>query len=62
MKDVHRLARLGVTLEVSPNSGFTVHHNFESLLVVLMKSKQHLEKLLMELKESVHGKLNEAFS
>ena len=29
MKDVHRLARLGVRLEDSLNGGFMVHHNFE---------------------------------
>ena len=30
VKDVHRLARLGVQLEDSPNGGFMVHHNSES--------------------------------
>ena len=38
-----------------------VHHNFESSLVVEVKSKRHLDQLLMELKE-VLGKLNESFS
>ena len=33
VKDVHRLARLCVRLEDSPNGGFMVHHNFESSLV-----------------------------
>ena len=33
-KDVHRLARLGVRLEDSPNGVFMVHHNSESSLVV----------------------------
>ena len=50
MKDVHRLARLGVRLEDSPNGGFMVHHNSNSSLVVEVKSKQHLDPLLMELK------------
>ena len=27
VKDVHRLARLSVRFEDSPNSGFIVHHN-----------------------------------
>ena len=27
VRDVHRLARLGVRLEDSPNGGFIVHHN-----------------------------------
>ena len=30
VKDVHRLARLGVQLEDSSNGGFMVHHNSES--------------------------------
>ena len=42
VNDVHRLARLGVRLEDSPNGGFMVHHNSESSLVVKVKSKQHL--------------------
>ena len=39
-----------------------VHHNSESSLVVKVKSKQHLDQSLMELKELVLGKLNESFS
>ena len=39
LKDVHKLARLEVRLEDSPNSGFIVHHNCESALVVEVKSK-----------------------
>ena len=39
-----------------------VHHNFESSFVVEVKSKQHLDQSLMELKESVLIKLNESFS
>ena len=62
VKYVHRLARLGVRLEDSPNGGFMVHHNSESSLVVEVKSKQHLDQPLMELKESVLGKLNKSFS
>ena len=38
-----------------------VRHNSESSSVVEMKSKQHLDPLLMELKESVLSKLNESF-
>ena len=62
VKDVHRLARLGVRLADSPNGGFMVHHNSESSLVGEVKSKQNLNQQLMELKESVLGKLNESFS
>ena len=43
VKDVHRLARLGFRLEYSPYSGYMVHHNSESSLVVEVKSKQHLD-------------------
>ena len=61
VKDVHRLARLGVQLEDCPNGGFMVHYNYESSLVVEVKSKQHLDKYLIELKKSVLGKINETF-
>ncbi|WMV07794.1 hypothetical protein MTR67_001179 [Solanum verrucosum] len=60
--DVHRLARLGVQVVDSPKGGFTVHHNSESSLVVDVKSKQHLNLILMELKESVLNKSVEAIS
>ena len=49
-------------LEGSPNGGAIVHHNSESSLLVNMKSKQHLDDPLMELKESILGKLNESFT
>ena len=39
MKDVHKLAHLGVRLEDSLIVGFMVHHNSESSLVVKVKSK-----------------------
>ena len=52
LRDVHKLARLGVRLEDSADGGFMVHHNSESSLVVEVKSKQNLEKSLMEFKES----------
>ena len=57
VKDVHRLSRLA-WVEDYPDCGFMVHNNSESSLVVEVKSKQHLEKSLMQLKESVLGKLN----
>ena len=57
VKNVHRLAMWGVRLEDSPNGGFIDHHNSELLLVVEAKSKQPLDKSLMELKESVLGSL-----
>ena len=48
--EVHRLARLGVRLERSPDGGAIVHHKSESSLVVELKSKHHLDLALMELK------------
>ena len=47
VKDVHRLARLGVRLKDSVNGGFMIHHNFESSFMVEVKSKQHLDQPLM---------------
>ena len=55
VKEVHKLARLGVRLERSPNKGAIVHNNSESSLVVEVNSKQHLDQSLMELKELVLG-------
>ena len=62
VKDIHRLARLDVRLEDSSGGGFMVHNNSESSWIVEVKSKQHLDQPLMELKESVLGNLNESFS
>ena len=62
VNDVRRFSRFVVRLEDSPNGGFTVHNNSELSSVVEVKSKQHLNKPLMELKKSVLGKLNELFS
>ena len=62
VKDVHRLARFGVRLKDSFNGCFVVHNNSESSLVLEVKSKQHFDQPLMELKESVLGKLNESLS
>ena len=61
VKDIHRLTGLGVRLEDSPHGDFMVHNNSDSSLLVEVKSKQHLYPLLMELKESILGKLNESF-
>ena len=38
-REVHRLARLGVRLESSPNRGAIVYHNSDSSLVVEVKTK-----------------------
>ena len=61
-KEVHRLVRVGVRFEYSLNCGFIVCHNSESSLIVDVKTKQHLDKPLMELKEVVLGKHDESFS
>ena len=53
VKEVHMLDRLELRLEGSPNRGSIVHHNSNSSLVVEVKSKQHLDQPLMELKELV---------
>ena len=57
VKEVHKLARLGVRLEDCTNRGSIVHHNSKLSLEVKVKSKQNLNPLLMELKESVHRNL-----
>ena len=62
VKDFHRLARWGVRLEDSSNGGFMIHNNSESSLVVRMKSKQHLDKSLVDFKQSVLGNINETLS
>ncbi|KAH0748282.1 hypothetical protein KY290_027514 [Solanum tuberosum] len=61
-RDVHRLARLGVRLEDSPKGGVMIRHNYESSVVLDVKSKQHPDPILMELKESVLNKAIETFS
>ena len=58
VKEVHRLARLGVQLNDSLKGGVMIRHNSESSLVVGVKSKKHLDPLLMELKKMVLSKAN----
>ena len=48
VKDVPRMAHLGVRIEDSPNGGLVVQHNSESSFVVEVKSKKHLDLLLTE--------------
>ena len=61
VRDVHRLSRFGVRLEDSSDGAFMIHDNPKSSFMVEVKSKKHLDKSLMEFKETVLGKLNEAF-
>ena len=62
MKDVHRLARLGVRLIDFTSRGVSVHPSSESSLVVEVKKGQHLDVMLMELKDSMLIKMNESFA
>ena len=43
VKDIHRLARLGVRLVDSTSGGVSVHHSSESSLIVEVKKGQHLD-------------------
>ena len=60
-KDVHRLAILGVRLVDSTSGGVSVHPSSESSFVVEVKQGQHLDLVLMELKDSVLIKMNQSF-
>ena len=62
VKDIHRLARLGVWLVDSTSGGVSVHPSSESSLVVEVKEGQHLDHVLMDLKDSVLVKMNESFA
>ena len=61
-KDLHRLARLGMRLVDSTSRGVSVHPSSESSLIVEVKKGQHLDPVLMELKDSVLLKMNESFA
>ena len=62
VKDVHRLSRLGVWLVGSTSGGVSVHPSYESSLVVEVKKGQHLDPVLMELKDLMSLKMNESFA
>ena len=55
MKDVHRLARLGVHLMIISESGVTVQNGAESSLVVEVQQKQDSDPIFLELKGVVHN-------
>ena len=61
VRDGHMLALLGVRIEDSLNGGVVVYHNSESSLVVEVKSKKHLNPLLIELKELDLWNMYESF-
>ena len=56
MKDVHRLARLGVRLMSISDSGVTVQYGKESPLVVVVQEKEDSDPILLELKDAAHNK------
>ena len=62
VKDMHRLARLGVRLVDSTSGCVSFHPSSGSSLVVEVKKHQHLDPILMELKDSVLIKMNESFA
>ena len=61
VKYVHKLGRLGVQLFDSTSGGVSVHSSSKSSFVVEVKKGQHLDPVLMELKNSVLVKMNESF-
>ena len=62
VKDVRKLARLGVLWIASSSRGFSVYPSFEAYLVPEVKKGHHLDSMLMELKDSVLLKVNESFA
>ncbi|WMV18671.1 hypothetical protein MTR67_012056 [Solanum verrucosum] len=58
---MHRLARLGVQLVDSTKGGVMVHNGFELSFAMNVNSKQDLDPILVEFKESVLKKFVEAF-
>ena len=55
MKDVHRLARVGVCLIRISHRGVTVQNAGESSLVVEVKEKQKSDPIFLALKGAVHN-------
>ena len=62
MKDVHRLARLGVCLMSISGSGVIIQNGEESSLVVEVKEKQDSDPILLELNGALHNQSVEVFS
>ena len=62
VKDVHRLARLGVHLMSISDSCVIVQNGEESSLVVEVKEKQDSDLILLELKGAVPNLRVEVFS
>ena len=62
MKDVHRLARLGVRLMSKSDRGVTVHNGSKSSLVVEVKEKKDSDPIFLKLKGANHNQRVEVFS
>ena len=62
VNDIHRLAILGVRLVDSTSGGVSVHPSSKSSIVVEVKEGQHLDPVLMELKDTMVVKMNESFA
>ena len=62
MKDVHRLAHLGVFLMSVSDSNVTIQNGAESSLVVEVKEKQNNDPVLPKLKVAFHNQGVEVFS
>src|SRR5688572_15811 len=62
VRDVHRLARLGVRLVDSSNGSVTIQNGSESSLLEDAKAKQDMDPSLVDLKKSVETKVIESFS
>ncbi|XP_055822073.1 uncharacterized protein LOC129890566 [Solanum dulcamara] len=61
VKDVHRLAHLGMRLNDSTEGDVLVHSGSELSLVVDVKAKQDNDSVMVELKKSVAKRTTEAF-
>ena len=62
VKDVHRLARLGVRLISISDSGVIVQNEAESSLIEEVKEKQESDPILLKLKGAFHNQRVEVFS
>ena len=62
VKDVHRLARLGIRLMSISNSGLALQNGAETSQVVEVKEKEDIDQILLELKGAVHNQGVEVFS
>ena len=62
VKDVHRLARLGVHLMIISESGVKLQNGKESSLIVMVKEKQESDLIILELKGALNNQRVEVFS